>query len=549
MGSWFLSVIFQKVLLMFKGKEYIAFLAFACLAGPTFGQLENAAYFSPGVCFSPEAKKSFYTKNYYEFAKLYNAPTREKAVENFRNLLKNAKTDEAKAWALFGLRNLGEPGTPKKLENIRLFTGSIDCRKVGNVFLNADGNIQIPEKYADIDAGDFILPDELDSYAKNVLCQSGMYATGAISGAGIIPAEVWALNILASGKSNSEISDTAREIWERSKNIEGRLYALLLFKRAGNESEFAKYLSKLNPHEKVTHMGGCIVMHFTMGELKDVDMLFNVKYAFNNSRIRPQCVNPLDKNLNLIAMRKIDIVLRDAEVKEDDLGYLPMRFRSKGAEFLCGEGLQKLAMQWLGTDSASQKASLENILNKHLTPNAPKRFIAHYSVYGQAVFVQKGESGYFLVEDNPKLGDEPCFDPLYYSTEIRKLEKRVMAGIVKTMLCGDKPNEDISLGYAFDRANTVTMECMKRDGLYGTNVAEKLAGKTQDGDILGEFIVLSQSGGNVSVWLCPIFKGTPSGRIELLKEQHRRYLSAIGADEKEAYNSLAKRHKTILDCP
>ena len=90
---------------------------------------------------------------------------------------------------------------------------------------------------------------------------------------------------------------------------------------------------------------------------------------------------------------------------------------------------------------------------------------------------------------------------------------------------------------------------MKRDGLYGTNVAEKLAGKTQDGDILGEFIVLSQSGGNVSVWLCPIFKGTPSGRIELLKEQHRRYLSAIGADEKEAYNSLAKRHKTILDCP
>ena len=62
MGSWFLSVIFQKVLLMFKGKEYIAFLAFACLAGPTFGQLENAAYFSPGVCFSPEAKKSFYTK-------------------------------------------------------------------------------------------------------------------------------------------------------------------------------------------------------------------------------------------------------------------------------------------------------------------------------------------------------------------------------------------------------------------------------------------------------------------------------------------------------
>ena len=168
-------------------KYYIASIAFLSLLMPMFGQLEEAEYFSPRKCFSIEANESFFTKNYYEFAKLYNAPTREKAVENFRNLLKNAKTQEAKAWAFFGLQNLREEHIPKKMESVRLFTGNIGVHK-DTVFFYADCDIQIPNRYADIDIRDFELSQSLETHARNVLCNSGMFATGAIYEAGILPA-------------------------------------------------------------------------------------------------------------------------------------------------------------------------------------------------------------------------------------------------------------------------------------------------------------------------------------------------------------------------
>ena len=126
-------------------KAYLAISTFAYLAVQTFGQLENAAYFSPGECVSPDAGISFYTQNYYEFSKLYNAPTREETAENFRKLLENAKTDEAKAWAFFGLRSLGYANVPKKIENVCLFTGKMGALK-RDVYIHSDTNIKIPEK-------------------------------------------------------------------------------------------------------------------------------------------------------------------------------------------------------------------------------------------------------------------------------------------------------------------------------------------------------------------------------------------------------------------
>ncbi len=543
-----LSAPFRKDLLMSSVKKYLALFILACLASPIFGQLENASYFSPGKCFSPEANASFYTKNYYEFAKLYNAPTREKAVENFRNLFESAKTEEAKAWALFGLRSLGEPDISRKMENVRLFTGNLGIHK-GNIQFNADGDIQIPEKYADIDTKDFELPSDIEAYSKNVLCRSGMYATGAIGEAGIIPAEVWAFNYLAAGKSDSEISKIAREVWNLSENFEGRLYALLLFKRAGNEAEFAKRISELNPDEEFTEMGGCIIMRRTLKKTKNIEGLFNVKYAFDRLLLKyPQCVNPRNSDINLIPMRKIEITFREAKIKEDALGYLPMRFRSKGTRFLCGEGLQKLANQWLETKDLRQKEVFENILNKHLLPNAPARFIAHYDTY-ESVFVEKRESGYFFVNRKPKFGDEPCFDPIFYSsTENRKFEKRVLAGSIKSTLCGSKPSDDVSFPYLFYRANKIIMESLKTDGLYKSTLAEELAKRFEPKDILGEFLILSRFGDNVSAWLCPIFKDTPTEQIELLKKQHEAILNIIDSDAKKSYDSLSKKYKTILDC-
>ena len=528
-------------------KAYLAISTFAYLAVQTFGQLENAAYFSPGECVSPDAGISFYTQNYYEFSKLYNAPTREEAAENFRKLLENAKTDEAKAWAFFGLRSLGYANVPKKIENVCLFTGKMGALK-RDVYIHSDTNIKIPEEYADIDLRDFDLPSDTCAYAKSVLCESGMYAIQAIGGDGIIPAEVWAFNYLAADKNDSEIADTAKEIWECAKNFEGRLYALLLFKKAGNESEFVKRLARLNPREEFTQMGGCIIMkNSTLENTPDIEKLFDVKYAFKKSLSKyPQCVNPRDKNANLIPLRKIKVPLLKAEVKEDNLGYLPMRFRSEGTEFLCGEGLENLAKQWHYAKKPSHRRTLENILNKYLIPNAPAKFIAYYDTY-ESVFVEERGGKYFFIMSKPKLGDEPCFDTLYYaSTKLRQFEKRVFNGLVKSKLCGDNDN-DISFAYIFHSANRIATESLEIDGLYKKEFAKEIASRVNPEEILGEFLVLSKFGENRSAWLCPIFKDTPIGQIERLQKQHVFYLNAMDGDERKSYYLLSKKYKTILD--
>lgn len=531
-------------------KDYIACIAFLCLSAPMFGQLEDAEYFSPRKCFSTEAKESFFTKNYYEFAKLYNAPTQEKAVENFRNLLKNAKTQEAKAWAVFGLLNLREEYLPQKMENVRLFTGNIGVHK-DTVFFYADCDIQIPNRYADIDIRDFELSQSLETHARNVLCNSGMFATGAIYEAGILPAEAWAFNYLAKGKSDSEISEIAKDIWNNAKNFEGRLYALLLFKRAGNETEFSKRLSQLDPLEKFTKMAGCILFNnATIKNIKDLETFFNVKHAFRDDiSDYPPCANPRNKDTNLIPLREIKISLQEAEIKEDALGYLPMRFRSKGANFLCGEGLQKLARQWIETKDPSERKTLENILNQYLPPNSPAKFLADYGNYTSPVFVEKVGNKYVLADREIEIGEEACFDPLFYSsTETRKFEKRVCYGLIQSRLSGDKPEDDISLEYNFNYANNVVMESLKIDGLYKKDLEKKLAERFKEEEMLGEFLVLSEFGDDISAFLCPVFTDTPKEQIELLKKQHERYFSALDAKAKERFNLLSKKYKTILDC-
>lgn len=531
-------------------RDCIACIAFLCISTPIFGRLENAEYFSPKKCFSIEAKESFFTKNYYEFAKLYNAPTREKAVENFRKLLKNAKTQEAKAWALFGLLNLGEDYIPQRMENVRLFTGKIGLHK-DTAFLYADCDIQIPNRYADIDIRDFELPQSLEIHARKILCDSGMYATGAIGSAGILPAEVWAFNYLAKGKSDSEISEIAKDIWSSAKNFEGRLYALLLFKRAGNETEFSKRLSQLDPLEKFTNMAGCILFNNeTIKNIKDLETFFDVKYAFRDDISEyPPCANPRNKEANLIPLREIKISLREAEIKEDALGYLPMRFRSEGANFLCAEGLQRLARQWIETKDPSERKTLENILNQYLPPNLPAKFLADYGDYLSPVFVEKVKNRYHLVSREAKIGEEPCFDPLFYSsTELRKFEKQVFYGIIRSKLSGIKADGDISFSNLSKYANNVVSESLKPFGRYKKNLEKEFAERFKPEEMSGEFLVLSEFGDDTSAFLCPIFKDTSAESIEILKKQHERCLNALDAEARECYKLLAQKYKTILEC-
>lgn len=530
-------------------RSFIAFIIFISLSALTFGQLENAVYFSPQECSSIEAKKSFFTRNYYEFAKLYNAPTRERAVENFRNLLKNAKTQEAKAWAFFGLRCLGESDVPENMKNVLLFTGEMGCHKQ-TVHLYSNRNIQIPETYADIDVRDFELPKPLYEYAKNILYKTQVYTMDSIGCAYELPAEVWALNYIVEGKIDSEISALAEDIWTHAENFEGRLYALLLFKRAGNENGFWEHLSQLNPFEKFTHASGCmIVKEFTINEINNIESIFDVKNAFEILMTEyPPCVNPRDNNLNLIPLRKINIDLKNAEVKEDALGYLPMRFRSKGTNFLCGEGLQKFARQWFDTTDPSKRKTLENILNQYLPPNSPAKFLADYGYYMLPVFVEKHGNKYFLVKRKAKIGEEPSFDPLFFSaTEMRKIEKRMFYNLIKSVLSETKADSDISFVNCFRGVDYNMLKYLDAPHHHGSLLEGESSAMFEQDDILGEFLVLSKFGDVISAFLCPIFSDTSKERIGLLQRQHERYFNSLDAESKEYYLLLTKKFKTILE--
>lgn len=512
--------------------------------------LENSQYFSPDQCHSPDAKIAFFTRDYFEFTKLYNAPTREAAAENFRLLYKNAKTDCAKAWAVFGLVRLGEP-SPDKTISARFFDG-----KIGNAKTNPNrcvirGGFAIPEKFAEINIADFDPPppEKFEDLAKSILRKTRLYTDGVLFAHGEPTAEAWALDRLTRGKPSDEIRRTAEELWQNAEHFAGKLYALLLLKKSGNERTFKNRLDSLDKTAPFTLASGCFIEKQTTLADKTPERLFG-KGFFGKSQ-PPFRMNPRDENLNPIPMREIKIGLKDSGISEDKLGYIPMRFQTRNSPYIAGETLQRLADEWDKAETQSRKNVLQNLL-KFANPSAPPSYIALYD-NNRAIKVESNNGKYVFVKyDKPKLGDEPCFDPVFYdSTDMRKLERRIFLAVAKEKLA-EKSDTKISLYYIFDYANSVAADyaqCGEHGGRYVGGLAEKLARQISDGEKFQSVLVLTRFGeiNPPSLWLCPIFSDTSREQIEALKAQHKFNLESLDADGRKRYAEIAKKYKSIFD--
>lgn len=528
------------------------FAVIACFLSTLFGEttLENSQYFSPDECYSPDAKIAFFTRDYFEFAKLYNAPTREAAAENFRRLYENAKTDCAKAWAVFGLVQLGEP-SPDKAVKARFFDGGIGNAKVNPNGYAIRGGFAVPEKFAEINIADFDPPppEKFDDLAKSILHKSRLYNDGVIFAHGEPTAEAWALDRLTRGRSSEEIRRTSEEIWQNAEHFVGKLYALLLLKKSGDERAFKNRLDSLDKSAPFAFVSGCFIEKQTMLTDKPTARLFGE--SFFKKSPPPFRMNPRDENLNLIPMCEIGIKLRESQISEDKLGYIPMRFQARNNRYIAGEGLQRLAEEWDKAEPQSRRDALQNLL-KFANPSAPKSYLALYD-NNRVIKVENINGRYVFVKyNNPKLGDEPCFDPVFYtSTDIRKLERRVFLALAKQKLAA-KPSAKISLYHIFDYANSVAADyakCGARGGRYVGGLAEKLARRISDGEKFQTALVLTRFGENgaPSLWLCPIFSDISPEQLEALKEQHKSNLESLDADGRRRYAEIAKKHKSIFD--
>ncbi len=529
-----------------------AFAFSACFLSALFGEtaLENSQYFSPFKCYSPDAQVPFYTRDYFEFTKLYNAPSRETAAENFRMLYKNAKTDCAKAWAVFGLAQLGEP-SPDKTLNTRFFDGKIGNTKANPNRYAIRGGFAIPEKFAEINIADFDPPppEKFDDLAKSILRKSRLCAAGALFAHGEPTAEAWALDRLTRGKSPEEIRRTAEELWQNAEHIVGKLYALLLFEKSGDERAFKNRLNSLDKTAPFTFASGCFIEKQTTLADKPPEQFFGKDFFAKSPP--PFRMNPRDEDLKEIPMREIKIRLVDSPLSECELDYAPMRFRAADSKQIAGKGLERLAEEWNKAESRERKAALESLL-KFSDTSAPERYIALYRQDCVVRVVLRGGNRIFEKQDAPRIGDEPCFDNYFYnSTPIRKLEKRVFLAVMKSALAR-KTCCDISLYREFEHANSVASDyaqCGMRGGRYVGGLAEKLARQISDGEKFQSVLVLTRLDENnpPSLWLCPIFPNTSKEQFEALKAQHKCNLESLDANGRKRYSEIAKSYKSILD--
>lgn len=520
----------------------------------SYKSLVNAEYFSPIRCIvsSKEGTDFYYTKNYYEFAKICNMPVKSAAIEEFKKLYKFAESDAAKAWALYGLTAMGETVEPPKDLKPVYFCGQLGpLGKVWPNYFKGKKDIEIPDVYIKVNLAEVAEVADKTKYAYLVLQKNGMYITGPRGGGGIVCAETWAYNYLAANKTPEEICKVAEAVWNSAEHFAGKLYALLLFKKANATEKFNEYYKLLDKTKKFTHISGCMFYFSSLGELDKPDWIFNISSAFDEyyEKFPTWFYNPFDENNKRIPLITPKFEIVQSAVREDNLGYLPTRFRDgKDGNVLKYPALAKLAKEWDCAESQSRKNTLQNLL-KFMDATAPNRVLAHYE-YGFAIAAVKENSAWvFKKPAKIMFGQEPCFDDYYMNAPIQQLAKKIFAYALYGEI-EEKGGESL-VGFCFGRANRQVLLCFG----YGLDCLDR-QGKTQVEKIekrfeeLGEYaevLCLENSQNENNVWLCPIFKKCNKQKLAELKAKHLKILGLLSKEQRQKYDELHEKYPAITD--
>ncbi len=541
--------------------KYAVYIAFFlanyfgfCAETASYKSLVNAEYFSPYRCIvsSKQGTSFYYTKNYYEFAKICNMPTKRAAIDEFKKLYKFAESDAAKAWAIYGLASLGESVEPPKDLTPVYFCGQLgSLSKVLPHYFKGKKDIEIPDVYIKVNLADFAEVADKTKYAYLVLQKSGTYITYPRGEGGIVCAEIWAYNYLAANKTPEEICKIAKTVWNNAEHFAGKLYALLLFKKANAPEKFNKYYKLLDKTKKFTHIQGCIFYTSSIGELDKPEWIFNISLAFDKcfEKFPMLFYNPFDENDKRIPLITPKFEIVQSVVKEDNLGYLPTRFRDgNDGNVLKYPALAKLAKEWDCAESQSRKDTLQNLL-KFIDAIAPSRVLTHYD-YGFAIEAVKENSKWFFKKPTKVMfGQEPCFDDYYMKAPIQQLAKKIFAYALYREI-EEKGGESL-IGFCFGRANRHVLlcfgyglDCLDRQG---KKQVEKIEKRFEELGEYTEVLCLENSQNENSLWLCPIFKKCDKQKLAELKAKHLKILSLLAKGQRQIYDGLHKKYPAITD--
>ncbi len=541
-----------------KYAVYIAFFLanyFAfCAEQASYKTLVNAEYFSPIGCVvdTKEGTKFYYAKNYCEFAKIYNMPTKRAAIDEFKKLYKYAESDAAKAWAIYGLVSLGEKIAPPKDLKPVYFCGQLGAlRKIPEHFFKRPEKIEIPDSYINVNIADFAEVADKIKYAYLVLQKSGMYITYPRGEGGMVCAEIWAYNYLAANKTPEEICKIAKTVWNNAEHFAGKLYALLLFKKANAPEKFNEYYKLLDKTKKFTHIQGCIFYTSSIGELDKPEGIFNISSAFDKhfEKFPVYLYNPYDENDKRIPLITPKFEIMQTAVREDNLGYLPTRFRNdKDGNVLKYPALSSLAKEWDSAETKGRKNTLQNLL-KFMDAAAPSRVLAYYN-YSLAIRAVRGNSGWaFEKPTRIEFGQEPCFDDYYMNAPNQQLAKKIFAYKLYRQI-GEKGGES-SVGFCFDSANSHVLPYFGcgLDGLdrRSKTLIEKYEKRFEELGEYSEVLYLENLRGENRVWLCPIFKKCDKQKLAELKAKHLKILDLLAKGQRQIYDGLHKKYPAITD--
>jgi len=227
-----------------------------------------------------EGDTMYQTENFREFASVYTQPNRANAAADFRKLADNAKTVNGKIWGLLGLRLLGEISQKDALAALNDFkdnpTMLMRCalyrdQNAAKVFKILESYLtrypsclENAKKSAQFFKPDLKLyeipkdPEKLRILATAILKHSTVFANGGVYESGSIPIELWAANILADDDDKKLTADICMEIISESKNVEPKIYAIMILYEIGKTSAAEEEFSKLEKDTPVNLQGGCI---------------------------------------------------------------------------------------------------------------------------------------------------------------------------------------------------------------------------------------------------------------------------------------------------
>ena len=254
------------------------FIGLAC--ADAFAYLHRARFVSPRNCLVNESNCT--SREFYEFAKIYNLNSAQVAEQKYTSLIKNSSTLEAKVWGYVGLRVLNKITDAQARKELQLLSGRVKYLRLkvfevspwqayqwltsdyrlGSPLLTIDNYPAIPDEYFEVDLNDFyidISPESQRKYAKQILKNASMILSDGVSASGEYPCEVWAfVYLLRYSDAKTRIADID-EISQYAISNAGRVYCYELFNRLG-ENKKALSLKKKYGLEKELYitMKGCI---------------------------------------------------------------------------------------------------------------------------------------------------------------------------------------------------------------------------------------------------------------------------------------------------